>query len=66
MTDKEPTIEEIKTALEVLSYYENMGEKKDEKMLSALMSDSQSHIRSYSPIVIENREKYYEIMELNN
>jgi hypothetical protein len=66
MTDKEPTIEEIKTALEVLSYYENMGKKKDEKMLSALMSDSRSHIRSYAPIVIENREKYHEIMELSN
>ena len=63
-TMKEPSISEIETTLKVLSYYEEKGDNKDEKMLAALMSDTQSHIRSYAPIVIEDRDKYHDIMEL--
>lgn len=61
---KEPTISDVETALEVLEYYEQTAEEKGEGLLRALMSDSQSNIRGFSPIVIEDREKYHEIMEL--
>lgn len=61
---KEPSVNDIEIALRVLSYYEQEAEKQDEGMLRALMADSQSHIRSYSPIVIDDREKYEQVMDM--
>jgi len=60
----EPTLSEIQTTLDVLKYYETVAERKDERMLSALMSDSQSHIRSYAPIIIEDMGKYETVMDM--
>jgi len=60
----EPTLSEIQTTLDVLKYYEQKAEQKNERMLSALMSDSQSHVQSYAPIIIEDREKYETVMDI--
>jgi hypothetical protein len=62
---QEPTIDDIETALDVLEYYEHKANNKDERMLAALMSDSQSHITSYAPIVLEDRQKYQTVMDLS-
>jgi len=60
----EPTLSDIQTALDVLQYYETVAEHKDEPMLRALMSDSQSHIQSYAPIILQDREKYETVMDM--
>jgi len=63
-TMEEPTVSEIQTALDVLKYYESEAENKDERMLRALMSDTQSNIRSHAPIILDDSEKWETVRDM--